>query len=115
MIDELDDDSGVGPISPPAVKATSDALGVLHGIVAEYLTLKLATGKATAAEVGAAITFLKNNAITASPATNAALGDLSRALQEKRDKRTGGLTKQAEKEATEAFSGFMGMQMPGLQ
>lgn len=111
---ELDDDSGVGPIAKPTVKATSDALGVLHGIVAEYLTLKLATGKATAAEVGAAITFLKNNSITASPATNAALGDLSRALQEKRSK-GGGLTRQAAKEAEEAFTGFMGSAMPGLQ
>jgi len=110
---EMDDDSGVGPISKPAARATEDALGTLHGVVAEYLTLKLCTGKATAAEVGAAITFLKNNSITASPSTNAALSKLSQTLQERRT-RKGGLTKQAAAEAEQAFSDLMGSQMPGM-
>lgn len=101
------DDEGLGPLTRPEAKASEDALGILHGVVSEYLTLKLLSGKATAAEVGAAITFLKNNNITASPSQNAALARLSQTLQERRD-RKGGLTKQAEAEANEAFSTIMG-------
>lgn len=108
-----DQDEGVGPIVVEK-KATEDHLGILHGVVAEYLTLKLSSGKATAAEVGAAITFLKNNSITADPSTNLALSNLSRTLAERRTKR-GGLTKQGEVEADEAFRAVMGNQMPGLQ
>jgi len=110
---ELDEDDGVGPIAKPAARATEDALGTLHGVVAEYLTLKLMTGKATAAEVGAAITFLKNNSITASPSTNAALASLSQTLQERRN-RKGGLTKQAAAEAEQAFASLMSGSMPGM-
>lgn len=111
---ELDnDDEGVGAIAKPATRATEDALGILHGVVAEYLTLKLMTGKATAAEVGAAITFLKNNSITASPSTNAALAQLSQSLQERRN-RKGGLTAKASAEAEEAFGALMGQSFPGM-
>jgi len=104
---ELDDDEGVGPLQRPEAKASEDALGILHGVVSEYLTLKLLSGKATAAEVGAAITFLKNNNITASPSQNEALKRLSQTLQERRN-RKGGLTKAAETEANDAFASLMG-------
>lgn len=104
---ELDDDEGLGPLTRPEAKASEDALGILHGVVSEYLTLKLLSGKATAAEVGAAITFLKNNNITASPSANAALQRLSQTLQERRNKK-GGLTPAAESEANEAFANLMG-------
>ena len=101
-----DDDEGVGPIDKPAGAASETALGSLHGIVAEYLTLKLSTGKATAAEVGAAITFLKNNSITADPATNAALASLKGTLANR--KRRGGLTPQEANTATAQFDSMMG-------
>lgn len=106
-----DDDEGVGPISA-TTKASEDSLGKLHGIVAEYLSLKLMTGKATAAEVGAAITFLKNNSITASASKNEALERLSKTMAERRT-RKGGLTPMAAAEAEQAFgdlmSGSMGL------
>lgn len=101
----------------PAVeaKASEDKLGLLHGVVAEYLTLKLMTGAATAAEVGAAITFLKNNSITASPSTNAAISNLTRTLAERKARKGGKLTAAEGKEAEEAFQSLMGRDMPGLQ
>ena len=100
-----DDNDGVGPIEV-ASRATEDKLGTLHGIVAEYLSLKLATGKATAAEVGAAITFLKNNSITADPATNAALANLKGKLANR--KRKGNLTPAEACAATEQFASMLG-------
>lgn len=100
-----EDDDGVGRIETTGA-ATEDKLGTLHGIVAEYLSLKLATGKATAAEVGAAITFLKNNSITADPATNAALANLKGTLANR--KRRGGLTPQEANQATAQFDSMLG-------
>lgn len=94
-------------LARPEGKASENSLAVLHGIVAEYLTAKLMTGKATAAEVGAAITYLKNNSITADPATNAALAGLSETLKARRD-RKGGLTPAAAKEAEDHFGALMG-------
>lgn len=102
---EGNDDTGVGPIEV-VNRATEDKLGTLHGIVAEYLSLKLATGKATAAEVGAAITFLKNNSITADPATNAALANLKGTLANR--KRKGNLTPAEARAATEQFDTMLG-------
>ena len=102
---EANDDTGVGPIEV-VNRATEDKLGTLHGIVAEYLSLKLATGKATAAEVGAAITFLKNNSITADPATNAALANLKGTLANR--KRKGNLTPAEARAATEQFDSMLG-------
>lgn len=102
---EENDDTGVGPIEV-VNRATEDKLGTLHGIVAEYLSLKLATGKATAAEVGAAITFLKNNSITADPATNAALANLKGTLANR--KRKGNLTPAEARVATEQFDTMLG-------
>ena len=107
----MDQDEGVGPIERPEGRATEDKLGVLHGIVAEYLTLAIQSGTASPAILGAAITYLKNNSITASASRNAALDKLSQSLQERRN-RKGGLTPQAAKEAEHAFSDLMGS-MPG--
>lgn len=104
---ELDN---VGPISISG-RATEDKLGDLHGVVAEYLTLAISTGAVSPAVLGAAISFLKNNSITASPSTNEALSRLSQTLQERRTKR-GGLTPAVAKEAEGAFGDLMGT-MPG--
>ncbi len=107
-------DEGVGPIEVPKDKASEDSLGSLHGLVSTYLTLKIATGKVTSAELGVAVAFLKNNSITCSPAQNEALGALSQALQKKRDGK-GALTRTVMKEAEQAFASFAGMALPGMQ
>lgn len=109
-----DEDEGVGPLVVPATSATEGALASLHGVVAEFLTLKLSSGKATAAEVGAAITFLKNNNITASPSVNKALADLQGTLATR--KRRGELTPMEAKEATDHYDAIIGgMGMGSLQ
>lgn len=101
-----EEDDGLGPITAEG-KASEDKLATLHGVVAEYLTLAIASGKASPTILGAAITFLKNNSITADPATNQALSDLKAKLAERRD-RKGGLTKKVAQEADEAFGALMG-------
>jgi hypothetical protein len=106
-----EEDDGVGPIAIPEGAATESALGSLHGIVAEYLKLKLASGKATAAEVGAAITFLKNNSITADPTKNKELAELAQTLANR--KRRGGLTPAEARNATDSFDRMMGGITPG--
>jgi len=114
MRNELDDDEGVGPISAEG-KANEDKLATLHGVVAEYLTLCIMSGKAAPAIVGAAITFLKNNQITADPATNAAIAGLTQTLRERRN-RKGGLTKEAAAEAERQFADLMGQgNLGGMQ
>lgn len=107
MIEDNEDD-GVGAIAIPAERASEDKLGSLHGVVAEFLTLKIATGRATGPEIGAAIAFLKNNSITASPAVNKAAGDLKAALANR--KKTGGITAAGMREASAAFEHIM----PGM-
>jgi len=107
---EGETDEGVGPISTKG-KATEDRLGDLHGTVAEYLTLAIATGNAPPALVGAAIAFLKNNNITASAATNEKLANLADSLKSKQ--RGGTLTRksfaEANAEFTAALNGGMGL------
>lgn len=79
-------------------KASEDALCNLHKVVAEALTVAVTPreieieGKPevilpSAAHLGAAIAFLKNNNITADPATNKELSDLEQALQARRGRR----------------------------
>lgn len=104
-MDDLND-VGIGPIEASA-KADSDKLGVLHGLVAEYLAAVIRTGSATPALIGAAITFLKNNAITADPATNAKLAALSETLKARKGK---GLTKTQMADAESTFQSMMGGQ-----
>lgn len=101
---ESEDDAIV--MGPVEGKASESVLADLHGVVAEYLKLKLLSGKATAAEVGAAITFLKNNNITADPATNERLRGLSQTLQNR--KKGGRLSPQAAAEAEDHFQALMG-------
>lgn len=105
------EDEGVGPIDTKG-RATEGALGDLHGVVAAFLTLKIQTGKATAAELGAAIAFLKNNSITASPEQNTALSNLSQVLQERKAK--GKVSAASMKDAEDSFAALMGG-TPGLQ
>ena len=110
MTEDHEDHEGVGLIEVTG-RATEDKLGDLHGVVAQYLTIAIQSGNASPAVLGAAISFLKNNSITASPSTNEALNRLSQTLQERRTKR-GGLTPAAAKEAEGAFGALMGS-MPG--
>lgn len=69
--------------------ATEEALGNLHIVVAEHLTDRIESGEATAAEVAAAISFLKNNNITCAPGEDSALNDLSKMMEARRSKRAG--------------------------
>lgn len=52
-------------------KATIEALNALHGAVAKTLTDRIKDGTATAADIGAAIKFLKDNGVeqVANPGT----------------------------------------------
>ncbi len=76
--------------------ATDKVLGDLHNAVARALIRAIEgyTDKEgnpvypTAAEMGAAITFLKNNNITCVATDDNALGELQRKLQEKQHGRT---------------------------
>lgn len=99
-------------------KASEDALGALHKAVAEALTqavtpteVDLGDGKKgtvlpSAAHLGAAIAFLKNNNITADPATNKELHGLEAALQARRQKR--GLSQTDLDDAARAFAAANG-------
>lgn len=61
--------------------ATEGALGELHYIVADVLKQRLQDGElCTAADINAAIKFLKDNNITASREANKALGELEQEL-----------------------------------
>lgn len=57
-------------------KATEDKLGDLHGLLAEVLAKKLRSGEVTAAELGQARQFLRDNNIQADMA-NGQLRDLA--------------------------------------
>lgn len=71
-------------------KASEGVLGELHAAVAAALVNVIEAEDAngipicTAAHLGAAITFLKNNNITADPDTNAGLAALRETLKNKR-------------------------------
>ncbi|AMM44733.1 hypothetical protein [Xanthomonas phage f30-Xaj] len=57
--------------------ASEGALGALHELVAKVLKDRLADGElCTAADINAAIKFLKDNNITATREANKALGEL---------------------------------------
>ena len=104
---EEQEDQGVGPLAIPEKRATEGSLASLHGVLAEYLTLCIASGKPPPAIVGAAITFLKNNSITADAETNEKLAALKDTLAAKR-KRGGGLTRSDMQAADAAFGDLMG-------
>ena len=85
--------------------ATEAKLGTLHGVVAEALTNAIQSpgeNGLSPAMLGAAITFLKNNNITASPTQNAALSGLNTALNARR--RKGQMTLKSATEAADAFA-----------
>lgn len=63
-----------------AGKASREALETLHGTVATILTDKLRSGEATAADIQAAIKFLKDNGIDGVPAEDNPLGKLRDSL-----------------------------------
>lgn len=56
--------------------APKELLENLHRAVAEDLLDKIKSGEATAAEISAAIKFLKDNGIEAIPSAGSPLGDL---------------------------------------
>ncbi len=99
-------DNFKAPISASGT-ATEDAMGVLHGTVAIALTQAVSGEACTAAMLGAAITFLKNNNITASASKNAELDELNRSLAARRRKKA--ITPRQMEEASEQFSSLMGM------
>lgn len=97
--------------------ATEGELGILHKEVAKALTDMVQetaededTGAVkrmvSPAVLGAAIAFLKNNNITASPEQNAALSDLNKQLQARR--RKGAVTPAAMDQAASDFADRFG-------
>lgn len=68
-------------------KATEEALSDLHGAVAEELTRRIAKNEASAADIGAAIKFLKDNSITASVQDNSRMKGLQDRLKERAERR----------------------------
>jgi len=68
-------------------RASEAALSTLHGVVAAELTRRIVQSEATAADIGAAIKFLKDNSITASIEDNAALSELKQKLDQRLAKR----------------------------
>lgn len=98
--------------------ASESKLGALHEAVADALTEQVKGYEEETEEgtklvrpspalLGAAIAFLKNNNITADAEDNAALRDLSQALQAKRKRK---LPQAALDEAAETFSTSYGLQ-----
>lgn len=105
-------------------KATEEDLGALHGVLARGLTEVLKEGvavvdkegdihktPASAAYFMAAITFVKNNNITADPSTNEALSDLKSMLDAKRKAGKSGLTKRA----IESVADMIERDLPGYE
>lgn len=62
------------------MKASKDILEALHNAVAVDLLGKIQSGEATAAELSAAIKFLKDNGVEALAAPNSPMGNLLDAL-----------------------------------
>lgn len=62
------------------MSATSDLLNLLHERLGEHLLERLESGEATAAEVGQAVKFLKDNGIEAIPKPHNPLGQLSTSM-----------------------------------
>jgi hypothetical protein len=104
---------------PTAGTATEEELGTLHGTIARTLTDVCAGGAvvldaegepvrvtAPAAYIGAAIAFLKNNNITASPTKNKDLAALKDTLAKKRQRKE--LTGRTLKEAGDEFERMQG-------
>lgn len=104
-------------------KATADDLGALHRAVSQVLTKKIAAPlmdengepvpgteglAATAAELSAAITFLKNNGVTADPSEDKGLQDLARQLEEQRKRAKGRLNREDLERAAKEMEEYVG-------
>lgn len=104
-------------------KATADDLGALHRAVSQVLTKKIAAPlmdaegepipgseglAATAAELSAAITFLKNNGVTADPSEDKGLQDLARQLEEQRKRAKGRLNREDLERAAQEMEEYVG-------
>lgn len=106
-------------------KATEHELAVMHGAIARGLTDILTEGvdvvvkgrdgeaeivktPASAAYYMAAITFAKNNSITADAGTNAELDALSKALQERRQAAKGKMSRPTVEAVAEQFERELG-------
>jgi hypothetical protein len=68
-------------------KASVDDLSALHGAIAKELTRRITNDEASAADIGAAIKFLKDNSITASIEDNSQMKSLKEKLDERASKR----------------------------
>ncbi len=64
--------------------ASDKELGALHATVAKVLTQAISGEECSAAVLSVAVTFLKNNNITASPTDNAELAELNKQLAQRR-------------------------------
>lgn len=62
------------------MSASKDAMEALHTLVAAELTRRITDGEATAADIGAAIKFLKDNGIESQGAKNPAVQTLADTL-----------------------------------
>lgn len=109
-------------------KATEAALAELHGAVAIALTGAVQGGvetsedgtatrviPASAAHIMAAITFLKNNNITADASSNSALDDLSKALAAKRQSAKQRMSRVDVQAAADELDRDLGMHTGALQ
>lgn len=61
-------------------KATEDMLAALHAAVANDFIKKIASGEATAAELSAAVRFLKDNGIDCTGSQNATMTSLAETM-----------------------------------
>lgn len=100
--------------------ASKDELGTLHAAVAQALTVAVkpvvvdeVEVPPSAAHIMAAITFLKNNNITADAQTNKELADLGAALAARRKKTKPDINAMAE--AGEALAKQLGVSTDVLQ
>lgn len=100
-------------------KATEAALAELHGAVAVALTVAVTPIKVSdelgehelppsAAHIMAAITFLKNNNITADATSNAELSDLAAELSRTRQESKGRMSKQTLSDVAEQLDRDLG-------
>ncbi len=103
-------------------KASEDELAEMHGVIARGLTTVLREGvtvgvgpegeplkaTASAAYFAAAITFAKNNNITADAGSNKDLQDFTRALAEKRKNAKGRLSPTEIEQAAETLDRDLG-------
>ena len=69
-------------------KATTEALSELHGVIATELTRRIQSNEASAADIGAAIKFLKDNSITVSVEDDQKMHTLREKLESRARKRS---------------------------